>query len=383
MARGIVLIALSLTTNTALAASAYVNCNHGQSLNSVLAHLDPHVPNTVSVRGTCTENVLVEGFDGLTLNGLSGATLVQPTNAAVGGTASVLLIDASRSVTVSGFTIDAPKTGNTGIGIGHGSSDIRLSNLTINGGASGIVLFEHSQASMSQITARDPGYAPVGLYDLSEMHIEGGCLFEITDGSTWHVGVDVASGHLTIRGATIENMQVGIWVRGGGSANIQNTTNYFPDSGSTDVVIENPAGANQTGVWIQENGTLAVADAALRITNAGQAYGGTSGGVLVDGASTLDGDNNLIVSGSQGQGIIVMDGSHAFLSGSSITGGQHGGLVVGNLSSLSMSGATNVSGNAVDVFCDAQSVISGSANIAGAHTVQCSNLVAGVAASLP
>ena len=78
MARGIVLIALSLTANTALAASAYVNCNDGQSLNSALARLNPHVPNTVTVRGTCTENILVEGFDGLTLTGVSGAKLVQP-----------------------------------------------------------------------------------------------------------------------------------------------------------------------------------------------------------------------------------------------------------------------------------------------------------------
>ena len=59
-----------------------VDCSKGQSLNGTLSKLDKHTPFTVSVNGTCTEYVHVVGFTNLTLKGLPGATLVQPTSGA-------------------------------------------------------------------------------------------------------------------------------------------------------------------------------------------------------------------------------------------------------------------------------------------------------------
>ena len=43
-----------------------VNCNHGQSLNSTLSRLIKQIPTTVIVKGTCTEYVTIDGFEGLT-----------------------------------------------------------------------------------------------------------------------------------------------------------------------------------------------------------------------------------------------------------------------------------------------------------------------------
>jgi hypothetical protein len=57
--------------------SITVDCNKGQSLNQALAKLDKHTSATVSVKGTCTEYVLVDGFENLKLPGLQGATLQQ------------------------------------------------------------------------------------------------------------------------------------------------------------------------------------------------------------------------------------------------------------------------------------------------------------------
>jgi len=60
---------------------------------------------------------------------------------------------------------------------------------------------------------------------------------------------------------------------------------------------------------------------------------------------------NLVVSGSQGQGVIVSNDSHAQLAGSSITGGAHGGLVVVNLSTAGVDTSnplTVISANATD-----------------------------------
>ena len=66
------------TTPAEAAAGILVNCNSGQSLNRTIAGLDKHTRATVLVTGTCTEYVTIQGFDGLTVKGLSGATLVQP-----------------------------------------------------------------------------------------------------------------------------------------------------------------------------------------------------------------------------------------------------------------------------------------------------------------
>ena len=133
-----------------------VDCSKGQSLNQTLAKLDKTTPTTVSVSGTCTEYVQVVGFRGLILKGLSGATLVQPSTS--GGTLfnAVLCIESSNSVIVSGLNVTAGTT-VAGIGIGHGSSDIRLRYLTVTGGSEGIAVFENSQASIAFVQAQVPG----------------------------------------------------------------------------------------------------------------------------------------------------------------------------------------------------------------------------------
>src|SRR5262244_2804650 len=61
-----------------------VDCNQGQSVNLALAKLDKHTPTTVLVNGTCTESVQVIGFENLTLKGLPGAALVQPSTSSNG-----------------------------------------------------------------------------------------------------------------------------------------------------------------------------------------------------------------------------------------------------------------------------------------------------------
>jgi hypothetical protein len=148
-----------------------VDCSKGQSLNGTISQLDKHTPFTVSVNGTCTEYVHVVGFTNLTLKGLPGATLVQPTTGAR-LFSSVLLIESSQSITVAGFSIQADITTVSAIGIGHGSTDIRLRALKVQGGTEGIIVFENSQVSIANVTGRDPGYSPLGIYDSSDVHVE-------------------------------------------------------------------------------------------------------------------------------------------------------------------------------------------------------------------
>ncbi|HEV2699757.1 MAG TPA: hypothetical protein VGU90_17320, partial [Terriglobales bacterium] len=136
-------VAVGQTSSPAI--PVMVDCGNGQSLNRTLSRLAKHLPTTVSVNGTCTEYVQVIGFENLTVKGLPGAMLSQPSTGAGNLFNSLLLIESSRNVTVSGFAIQADPNGVSAVGIGHGSRDIRLSNLDVKGGGEGITIFENSQ----------------------------------------------------------------------------------------------------------------------------------------------------------------------------------------------------------------------------------------------
>ena len=364
-----------------------VNCDQGQSLNSTLSRLERHSPVTVLVQGTCTEFVLVNGFEGLTLKGLPGATLQQPSKDPGNGLdIDVLLIEASRSITVDGFAIHSGASALGDIGIGRSSIDVQLRNLTVDGaGSFGIFVYESSQVSLAHVTARDLGFATVGVFDVSDVHIESS-LFENSTGAPSREGLFVASGHVTMQTTTIRNMQVGIDISKSGSVDIQSFNSYFPISTPTDVLIESPAGTNFYGVSVGSGSLLNLGDTKLRITNPGQPWGGNTAGVFVSDGGTLSAGANLVISGSQGQGVFVNNNSHASLAGSSITGSAHGGLVAANLSTISVATSnplTLVGGNKTDLFCDSKSVITGSANLAGVPIVSCGNLLPGDTVPLP
>jgi len=364
-----------------------VNCAVGQSLNRTLSRLPKLLPFTVFVKGTCTEYVTIDGFDGLTLKGAPGATLQQPATTPSNGLGVwVLSIGASRSVTVDGFAIHAGLSALGAIGIGQNSTDVRLRNLIIDGPAAfGIEIFEGSQVSLAGVTASDNGFAALAALDLSDVHIEQSS-FEQTTGAGFHEGLFVGSGHVTVQSTAIRNMQVGIGIGTHGSVDIQSFNTYFPVVRPNDVVIDNPAGNNFQGVALTR-GTLGIGDTKLRITNAGQPFGGGSAAISASEDSTLgDGNGNLVISGSRGQGIFVSNNSHATLAGSSITGGSHGGLVAVNLSTISVepgSSQTLVGGNLTDVFCDSRSLVTGATNFAGVPIVNCGNLLPGDTVPLP
>ena len=383
---GLVAALLLLTATYVKADPIVVNCNQGQSLNQTIARLDRRIPVTVFVNGTCTEFVTVYGFEGLTLKGLPGATLQQPsTNPLNGLDIRLLSIGASQRITVDGFTMHSGASAVAGIGIGQNSIDVRLRNLTVDGTAIfGIEVYEGSQVSLARVTVRDPGFATVAALDVSDVHIEQ-CLFEHSTGASWHEGLLAASGHVTMQNTTIRNMQIGIDIGEHGSVDIGSFGTYYPVSASRDVVIDSPAGTNFQGAKVASGSALNMDDTKLRITNPGQQWGGNTAGVWVSDGSTLsDPNGNLAVSGSQGQGVFVSNDSHASLTGSSITGSNHGGLVVANLSTIAVGNAfTQVSGNGTDLFCDSKSVITGDSNIAGANTVSCGNLLPGDTEPIP
>jgi len=364
-----------------------VNCSAGESLNRTLSNLDSKKPYTVSVNGTCTEFVHVIGFQDLTLKALAGAKLVQPATGAGSVANAVLYIESSQSVTVQGFSIQADNTSTvSAVDIGHGSTDIRLRNLIITGGSEGIAVIENSQVSIAYVTAQDAGYTPLGIYDSSDVHVEH-CVFQDSTGALWHVGIALGAAHITIYDTVIRNMQVGIDGESGSIVDILTFDTYYPLGGPTDVTIENSAGTSYNGVTVNSGAQLNISNAKLVILKPGQAWGGTTGGVLVSDGSNLDaGTGNLAITGSYGDGIIVLNNSHATVGAFTVTGSGHGGLVAANLSSFDVAPSTalsSVGANGVDLFCDSSSVITGRANISGVPTAQCANLLTTETAPLP
>jgi hypothetical protein len=383
MLRSIALAALVLSSMWVSADStAFVDCGAGQSLNSTLAKINKFAPATVRFKGTCTEYVVVDGFQNLTIKGLQGATIQQPATDPSTSPIYVLSVKASKGITLSGFAVHSRPSAFSGIGIGKGSTNVLLENMSTEG-SWGIVAYEASQVWLVQVNVNiTSGYAAVSAFDKSDVHVVDGLLQRPAD-SAFHAGLLVSSGHVTIQGTTIRDMQQSINVNDSGSVDL---VNFDSTAAGIDVTIDNPAGTNLNGVIVSDSSSLNLSSARLRISNAGQPYGGDSGAVLVTNGSTLNAGANLFISGGPGQGVVVSNNSHVGLAGSSITGVAHGGLVVLNLSTAGMdvgNPLTTISGNGTDLFCDSKSQIGGALNIANASTVQCNNLLPGQYENLP
>jgi hypothetical protein len=370
------LLAISAAAAMAQTSTLTVDCTNGQSLNHALSTLNKQVPATVSVKGICTEFVQVADFNNLTLTGLPGAALALPSTGPGDLTNAVLYIQASRSVTVSGFSIEGTPT-LSAVTIAHGSSDIRLQSLHIRGGA--ISVIEHSQALVAHVAGQDAGYALLGVFDSSDVHVEHCQFLDTTGTQQWHSGIFVGASHITMFDTTIRNMTVGIDGAAGSIIDIVTYNTYTPLGGHSDVVIDSPDGTNYQGVFLDSGSSLNVTSARLLINQAGQSWGGNTGGILVSDGSTLTSVAPfLVISNSLGQGILVENNSHATLVGAGVTGSGHGGLVLANLSSVDVSSGTTltvIGSNGVDLFCDSSSRITGSGNLAGKPSSQCTNVL--------
>jgi len=381
MRRILALLALLLANTLVMATTTNVNCDAGQSISHTLSTLNKNAPNTVFVKGTCTEYVVIDGFEGLTISGTKGATLQQPSTAA-SNLIQLMTISASRSVTVSGLVMHSLPSAFTSIGVSNGSTNITLTNLTIDG-PWGILSYDASQVFINGVSITlTGGYAALAAWDKSDVHVKD-CTLQRASDSNFYAGINVGSGHLTMQGTTIRDMQQGITVGGEGSVDL---VYYDTTSLASDVFINNPAGTNYNGVIVSDVASLNISTAKLHITGAGQSYGSDTGAILVKDSSTVDaGNGSLVISNSHGQGVMVTDNSHANLTGVIITGSAHGGLVVVNQSSAtvySSSSLTTITGNAVDLFCDSRSQIAGSMNLT-AGVVQCTNLLSDIYPALP
>jgi Right handed beta helix region len=180
------------------------------TISAALKKLNPTGPNTVTVSGTCNENLLIQGFDRLTLISSTNAKI----NDASGGSNPVVFILDSRSITLQGFTISGGNvgvfcdtasvcylTGNTvvgalgqeGVGVADGSTAFLSSNVIQHNGQRGLTVGGGSRGYSDMDNFDSNG--DVGVFAIS------GAYFNVTNSSFQNNGSDgvVVSDHSAIR----------------------------------------------------------------------------------------------------------------------------------------------------------------------------------------
>jgi hypothetical protein len=266
----LVIVFAAVVSSDARGANLKVNCNgKGQTINGALKQLIPQGPNTLTVSGTCNENVLIQSFDNLTLQAAPGGASI---NDASGGNLEVITIQDSTRITIQGFTI--------------------------NGGAEGIICFDHSLCRFNGNTIQGSPGNGVRLSRARAVFTGNVIQNNAADG----LQVDNDSQAFT-NGDTIQ---------GHGEFGVVVTNGSFLLAAGTTV-----QGNSSNGVEIDDNSTLRMVGSA--VTGNGDA------GVFLGRASVATFGPGNAVTANSGDGVSIRDLSFGrFVPGVNITGNLSG-----------------------------------------------------------
>jgi hypothetical protein len=251
-----------------------VDCNKKGSINAALTALSKTGMTrgvTITVTGTCHEDVLVQGFDRLTLLTTTGATIEDPS----GGTSITIDIEDSHSVTLQGFTV--------------------------NGGVSGVLC---------------------GGVSVSVCYLTGN-----TIQSSLFSGVLVSTASSAILIGNVVQNNFGRGMTANLNASAISTNDTFRSNASSGIVA-NQGYVFATTLTIENNssdgsaGILALNRAAIRIEGSTITGNGGAGSAVQAGSEAwFDGTN---VTGNSGDGVVVKDLSFVRFDTSNITGNLGG-----------------------------------------------------------
>jgi Right handed beta helix region len=261
------LVAIGAASQCAQAANVTVNCDKKETLHKavkLLANANPQGPNTITVAGSCRENIVIRGMDRLTLITKNGASITDRSN----GTLAVVDIEDSRSVNVQGFTI--------------------------NGGEQGILCSTASVCYLTGNTIQGPG----------------------------HFGVNVLRGSR----AFLESNVIQNWGRGAfidRSAEVFSSNDVFQGNGGSAIVVLNRSYFESLNSSLDNNGVGIEAGGSGVFLGGGTISGNSSDAVRVLAASEAIFSGPTITANG-GVGVQVLDGSFAAFLAASITGNLSG-----------------------------------------------------------
>ncbi len=174
--RGIVAqVAISLAVVLALGAgtilAADVNCDSSGSIQAFLSGLDKSESRTVTISGTCTESVIVEGFRDLTL---SGGTIQRPLMTQWPGALPALLIKSSDRVSINSLTFHEQGPGGTGNQplVSILRSNVVLQDCTVSGSDwDGLAIGDHSSVDIWRSIFEDNKGTGVSVVEDSRVNV--------------------------------------------------------------------------------------------------------------------------------------------------------------------------------------------------------------------
>jgi hypothetical protein len=380
------LLVLVLLAPVSLYAKNGVDCSKGDSINAELAKLTKSGPNVMTISGSCAEDIVIDGFDDLTLVAAAGASL----NPASATSKSVLLVSSSRKVVFDGFAVNipapAPNTPVSWVAEFNGSVGCVMKNLSVTGGG-GIRLQRSSYVSISDSTLHDVSIGII-VGNACNSDIRGVTIDNtLTPAPRGQIGIAIFDGSTAFtEGVTISGFNQGVFA----SAGVFAISPGFFDT-TRPVVIQN----NRTGIAVA-NGGFASITGPIALTANGQLNNDLTGGIIVNhgtlaitgalpqtGTSTID--NNIT------QGVLVMNNGTAQITGPvSISSNGYNGVVIVNAGITAFAGIGNpiafptvTQNTARDIFCDSRSLVTGSNNVSGATNRQCTNQIVGAVPVIP
>jgi Right handed beta helix region len=362
------IVSLVLLPAAAFAAGAVVDCSGAtpppafSSINAALASLPATGPNSISVVGTCHENVVFFGRNDLTIFGNPTATIV-PGNA----NGHLLAINSS------------PRIG--------------IQNLTFDGGK-GIIVDENSKVDFDTITVQNSTGLGITSLD-SQVHIANSTIQNNArsgisiSGGAFYIDSDVTGTTVTGNGRSGVVVLTGHLILNGGDGVTPGTQNVFSNNGLSGVEVASTGEAdisgdnriiNNHGQW-----ALLVLNGSSVLMSDGTINGNTGLGVHCGGTSHCEFGGNTHIDTNGTGGIEVVEHSDASLDGGlDISGNTGNGVLVDQSSSLTSLGGNTINNNTKDgILLDDISVLKFVAidTIAGntSFSLECQNnsLVAG------
>ncbi|HEY1679202.1 MAG TPA: right-handed parallel beta-helix repeat-containing protein [Candidatus Sulfotelmatobacter sp.] len=264
----LLLVAIGATVQYAEGVDLGVNCNKHDSIHralNVLTRSNPQGPNTITVFGSCKENIVIQSMDRLTLITKNGASITDQSN----GVLPVVDIEDSQRVTLQGFTING-------------------------GGAQGVLCNTASLCYLTGNTILGPG----------------------------SFGVDVVGGSR----AFLESNMIQNWGRGSyisGAAQVFSSNDVFEGNGGSGIVVLFGAYFESRNSNFLNNGVGIDVGVASVTLNGGTISGNSSDGMKLLGgaAATFAGPT---ITGNGGVGVYLEDGAFAGFLAASITGNLSG-----------------------------------------------------------
>ena len=369
------ILCFALAPAVAYGASAIVDCSGATpppaftTITAALATLPAAGPNSISVKGTCSETVSIIRRTDLTIFGNPTAT-VQSVNP----NARLLVVFDSQRISIQGITF----SGSRGVLV-NDNSRVNFDTITIqNSGNVGLTSFDsHVHLFNSSIIngARSGININGGTFD-----VDGG----VTVSGNARSGIVASIARLRLNGGDgtpgtenviSNNTGSGVSIANSATAEIGGDNRITNNGGAYGLIVIHTSNlimsegtiSNNTGIGVHCGET-----SHCEWSGGTQINGNGGGGIEITDHSDGYIDGGITISGNTGTGVLVdLSSLLNSLGGNTVNNNTGDGIEVNNLSVLKFAGIDTVTGNADrSLECDNESLVVG--DISSLRNVRCS-----------